>query len=76
MDYLVLEKYKDRSFKIASITSCSNVTGIRTPYHEVAKKCTSITDFVLLTLLVQDPMYTLICMEDSESYLDAILFAP
>jgi selenocysteine lyase/cysteine desulfurase len=30
-------KYKDRSFKIASITSCSNVTGIRTPYHEVAK---------------------------------------
>jgi selenocysteine lyase/cysteine desulfurase len=34
---ILLEKYKDRSFKIASITSCSNVTGIRTPYHEVAK---------------------------------------
>ncbi|WP_396155274.1 aminotransferase class V-fold PLP-dependent enzyme, partial [Flavobacterium macrobrachii] len=25
---ITLEKYKDRSFKIASITSCSNVTGI------------------------------------------------
>jgi selenocysteine lyase/cysteine desulfurase len=35
--FILLEKYKDRSFKIASITSCSNVTGIRTPYHEVAK---------------------------------------
>jgi selenocysteine lyase/cysteine desulfurase len=33
----ILEKYKDRAFKIASITSCSNVTGIRTPYHEAAK---------------------------------------
>jgi selenocysteine lyase/cysteine desulfurase len=34
---ILVDKYKDRSFKIASITSCSNVTGIRTPYHEVAK---------------------------------------
>ena len=34
---IMLDKYKERSFKIASITSCSNVTGIRTPYHEVAK---------------------------------------
>ena len=34
---ILLEKYKNRAIKIASITSCSNVTGIRTPYHEVAK---------------------------------------
>jgi selenocysteine lyase/cysteine desulfurase len=39
MDYLgteseiLLEKNTRSSFKIASITSCSNVTGIRTPYH-------------------------------------------
>ena len=33
----VVAQYQDRSFKIASITSCSNVTGIQTPYHEVAK---------------------------------------
>lgn len=32
-----LEKYKDRSFKIGSFTACSNVTGIETPYHELAK---------------------------------------
>jgi selenocysteine lyase/cysteine desulfurase len=29
----LLEKYKDRSYKIASITACSNVTGIQTPYY-------------------------------------------
>ena len=37
---ILLEKYKDSSFKIASITSCSNVTGIKTPYYEVAKLIT------------------------------------
>ena len=33
----LLDQYNDRSFKIASITSCSNVTGIITPYYDVAK---------------------------------------
>ena len=32
-----LEEYKDRPFKIGSFTACSNVTGIRTPYYELAK---------------------------------------
>jgi selenocysteine lyase/cysteine desulfurase len=35
--HTLLEKYKDRKTKIAAITSCSNVTGIRTPYHQVAE---------------------------------------
>jgi len=33
----LLEKHKNRTLKIASITACSNVTGIKTPYHEIAK---------------------------------------
>lgn len=33
----LLEKHKHRSLKIASVTACSNVTGIKTPYHEIAK---------------------------------------
>ena len=32
-----IKKYQHRKVKIASITSCSNVTGIKTPYHDVAK---------------------------------------
>ncbi len=31
-----LIKYKDRKIKIGSFTACSNVTGIRTPYHAMA----------------------------------------
>ncbi|HZY36562.1 MAG TPA: aminotransferase class V-fold PLP-dependent enzyme [Mucilaginibacter sp.] len=33
----LLEQYVHRKNKIAAITACSNVTGIETPYHEIAK---------------------------------------
>ncbi len=33
----LLIKYEHRPYKIAAITACSNVTGIQTPYHEVAE---------------------------------------
>jgi selenocysteine lyase/cysteine desulfurase len=33
----LLEKYSCRSNKIVAVTACSNVTGIQTPYHEIAK---------------------------------------
>ena len=32
-----IQKHQHRKIKIASITSCSNVTGIKNPYHKVAK---------------------------------------
>ena len=32
-----LGRYKNRKMKIASITACSNVTGIRTPIHDIAR---------------------------------------
>ena len=33
----LLEKYKDRTLKIASITAVSNVTGVQTSYREIAR---------------------------------------
>ena len=33
----LLNVYKDRQLKIGSFTACSNVTGIQTPYHKLAK---------------------------------------
>lgn len=33
----ILVKYKDRAIKIGSFTACSNVTGIKTPYHAMAQ---------------------------------------
>ncbi|WP_081413259.1 aminotransferase class V-fold PLP-dependent enzyme [Aneurinibacillus terranovensis] len=34
----LLHKYNHRKLKIGSFTACSNVTGIQTPYHELARK--------------------------------------
>jgi len=73
----LLEKYSDRSFKIASITSCSNVTGIRTPYHEVAKIMHQNNGVCFVDFACSGP-YVDINMhpEDAESQLDAIFFSP
>lgn len=72
----LLEKYKDRSFKIASITSCSNVTGIRTPYHEVAKLMHQNNGVCFVDFACSGPYVEINMHPDEESYLDAIFFSP
>ncbi len=74
---VLLEKYKDRAYKIASITSCSNVTGIRTPYHAAAKIMHQHNGVCFVDFACSGP-YVKIDMhpEDAESYLDAIFFSP
>lgn len=73
----LLEKYQDRAIKIASITSCSNVTGIKTPYYEVAKLMHRYNGVCFVDFACSGP-YVKIDMhpEDAESYLDAIFFSP
>ncbi len=72
----LLEQYKDRSFKIASITSCSNVTGIRTPYHEVAKLMHQNNGVCFVDFACSGPYVEIDMHPDNESYLDAIFFSP
>ena len=73
----LLAKYKNRTTKIASITSCSNVTGIKTPYHEVAKLMHQNNGLCFVDFACSGP-YVKIDMhpEDAESYLDAIFMSP
>jgi len=74
---ILLEKYKDRSFKIASITSCSNVTGIKTPYHEVAKLMHENNGLCFVDFACSGPYVTIdMHPEDPDSFLDAIFFSP
>lgn len=74
---VLLEKYKERTLKIASITSCSNVTGIQTPYHEAAKMMHQHNGVCFVDFACSGP-YVSIDMhpEDEEAYLDAIFFSP
>jgi selenocysteine lyase/cysteine desulfurase len=71
------EKYKNRSFKIASITSCSNVTGIKTPYHEVAQLMHQHNGVCFVDFACSGP-YVAIDMHPQapDAYLDAIFFSP
>ncbi len=72
-----LEEYKDRPFKIGSFTACSNVTGIRTPYSELAKVMHEFGGVVFIDFAASAP-YDEINMhpEDPMMKLDAVMFSP
>jgi len=73
----LLKQYKDRPIKIASVTSCSNVTGIRTDYHKIAKIVHQYNGLCFVDFACSAP-YVEINMhpEDEQCYLDAIFFSP
>ncbi len=73
----LLVKYKDRPIKIASVTACSNVTGIQTDYHKIANKIHKYGGLCFVDFACSAP-YVKIDMhpEDEDSYLDAIFFSP
>lgn len=73
----LLKKYKDRTFKIAAITSCSNVTGIATPYHRMAGMIHRAGGYCFVDFACSAP-YINIDMHpaDPDEYLDAIYFSP
>lgn len=72
-----IEKYADRTLKIGSFTACSNVTGIITPYHELAKIMHQNNGFCFVDFAASAP-YVKIDMhpENPEEQLDAIFFSP
>jgi selenocysteine lyase/cysteine desulfurase len=81
VDLLQLEKYLDqyqeRPLKIGSFTACSNVTGIQTPYHHLAKmmhQCGGLcfVDFAASAPYVNIDMHP----HDPLEKLDAIFFSP
>ncbi|HNW68781.1 MAG TPA: aminotransferase class V-fold PLP-dependent enzyme [Bacteroidales bacterium] len=72
-----LIKYKDRKFKIGSFTACSNVTGITTPYHQMAKMMHQHGGVCFVDFAASAP-YCDIDMHpaDPMEKLDAIFFSP
>jgi len=73
----LLQQYKNRSFKIASVTSCSNVTGISTPYHEIAGLIHQYNGYSFVDFACSAPYVTINMHPANEAQsLDAILFSP
>ncbi len=74
----LLADYADRKVKIAAITACSNVTGIQTPYHDVAEIMHQngglcFVDFACSAPYIQIDMHP---VGRPLAYLDAIYFSP
>jgi selenocysteine lyase/cysteine desulfurase len=73
----LLEQYKSRPLKIAAVIAGSNVTGIETPYFDIAKLMhqhngVCFVDFACSAPYVNINMHP----EDDEAYLDAVYFSP
>ena len=72
------EQYADRSKKIAAVTSCSNVTGIITPYMDIAELAHKHGGLCFADFACSAPYIGINMHEDDENgrYLDAIYFSP
>jgi len=73
----LLIKYENRKLKIGSFTACSNVTGIKTPYYQLAEIMhehdgVCFVDFACSAPYVDINMHPL----DPKQALDAIFFSP
>jgi selenocysteine lyase/cysteine desulfurase len=72
-----LKKYRNRKYKIGAFTACSNVTGIITPYYEMAaimheNEGLCFVDFAASAPYVDIDMHP----DDPMQKLDAIYFSP
>ncbi|MEZ5197312.1 MAG: aminotransferase class V-fold PLP-dependent enzyme [Bacteroidales bacterium] len=72
-----LERYKDRKLKIGSFTACSNVTGVFTPYHEMARAMHEYGGLCFIDFAASAPYVDMnMHPEDPMEKLDAIFFSP
>jgi selenocysteine lyase/cysteine desulfurase len=74
----LLDEYRERPLKIASVTSCSNVTGLFTPYHDIAERMHRAGGLCFVDFACSAP-YIDIDMRPPgrpDAQLDAIFFSP
>ena len=73
----LLHRYRDRPRKIGAFSACSNVTGIETPYHAMAKLMHRAGGVAFVDWAASAP-YVAMDMHpaDPDERLDAVLFSP
>ncbi len=72
-----IDKYRNRSLKIGSFTACSNVTGIITPFYELARIMHENGGYCFIDFAASAP-YVDINMHPADPLekLDAVMFSP
>ncbi|PLT34514.1 aminotransferase class V-fold PLP-dependent enzyme [Bacillus sp. V5-8f] len=73
----LLTRYAHRNVKIGSFTACSNVTGIVTPYYQLARKMHEHGGICFIDFAASAPYVTIdMHPEDPMEKLDGIFFSP
>jgi selenocysteine lyase/cysteine desulfurase len=73
----LMEQYKERRYKIGAFTACSNVTGVHTPYYELAKIMHEYNGLVFVDYAASAPYEDMNMHPGNEmSKLDGIYFSP
>ncbi len=73
----LLKRYEDHPLKIASVSGGSNVTGIQTPYHAIAKLMHRHGGVCFVDFACSAPYVTIdMHPKNEEESLDAIFFSP
>ncbi len=70
-----LQRFPNR-IKIASVTACSNVTGIETPYQKIANLIHRYKGYCFVDFACSAPYVGINMHTDDQTYLDAIFFSP
>lgn len=78
LDWLAtdLRKESDRSFKVASITAASNVTGIVSPYQTIANCMHAHGGYCFVDFAASAPYVDIDMHPNENEWLDAVFFSP
>jgi selenocysteine lyase/cysteine desulfurase len=71
-----LLKEENRKVKMASITAASNVTGIETPYRQIAKLMHEHSAYCFVDFAASAPYVDIDMHPQEDEWLDAIFFSP
>ncbi len=73
----LLKEYQDRPLRIGSFTACSNVTGIKTDYAQLAKVMHQNLGYCFIDFAASAPYVDIDMHPDDPLYrLDAVMFSP
>jgi selenocysteine lyase/cysteine desulfurase len=73
----LLERYRERPLKIGSVTACSNVTGVRTPVHALARLMHQHGGYCFVDYAASAPYVDMnMHPPDELEKLDAVYFSP
>jgi len=72
----LIKQYKNRSLKIASVTACSNVTGLQPDYYQIAELIHQYDGYCFVDFACSAPYVNIDMHPNTARRLDAIFFSP